>query len=52
MERVPHFHLWLVPKKKHTALKGVAFLARHADPASSSAAEAFVKKVRRRLERS
>jgi diadenosine tetraphosphate (Ap4A) HIT family hydrolase len=49
MERAPHFHLWLVPKKKGGALRGVAYLAHRAAPASSSAAEAISKKIRRRL---
>jgi diadenosine tetraphosphate (Ap4A) HIT family hydrolase len=50
MERVPHFHLWLVPKKKQTRLKGVAYLARRATPATNSAAEAIVKKIRRAIQ--
>jgi diadenosine tetraphosphate (Ap4A) HIT family hydrolase len=52
MERAPHFHLWLVPKKKGGALRGVAYLAHRAAPASSRAAEAISKKIRRRLKRS
>jgi hypothetical protein len=27
MERAPHFHLWLVPKKNEGELRGVAYLA-------------------------
>jgi len=52
MERVPHFHLWLVPKKKQGRLLGVAYLARRPVPASSSAAEAISRKIRRQVERS
>jgi diadenosine tetraphosphate (Ap4A) HIT family hydrolase len=53
MERAPHFHLWLVPKKKGGALKGVAYLARPAAaPASRRAAEAISEKIRKRLARS
>ena len=52
MERVPHFHLWLVPKKKQGSLRGVAYLARRPVPASSSAAEAISREIRRRIERS
>jgi diadenosine tetraphosphate (Ap4A) HIT family hydrolase len=52
MERVSHFHLWLVPKKKQGPLRGVAYPARLPVPASSSAAEAISRKLRRRFERS
>jgi diadenosine tetraphosphate (Ap4A) HIT family hydrolase len=52
MERVPHFHLWLVPKTKQGRLLGVAYLARRPVPASSGAAEAISRKIRRRFERS
>jgi hypothetical protein len=51
LERSPHFHLWLVPKKKGGALRGVAYLAHRAAPASSSAAQSISKKIRRRFER-
>jgi len=27
MERAPHFHLWLVPKKNEAELRGMAYLA-------------------------
>jgi hypothetical protein len=27
MERAPHFHLWLVPKKDEGELRGVAYMA-------------------------
>jgi len=50
MERVPHFHLWLVPKKKQGRLLGVAYLARHPVPASRSAAEAISRNIRKRIE--
>jgi diadenosine tetraphosphate (Ap4A) HIT family hydrolase len=52
MERVPHFHLWLVPKKKQGRLRGVAYLARRPVPASSPAAKAISQKIRRQFERS
>jgi diadenosine tetraphosphate (Ap4A) HIT family hydrolase len=52
MERVPHFHLWLAPKKKGGRLKGVAYLARRAVPTSKRAAAAIVKKIQNRLDRS
>src|ERR1700689_2086355 len=29
MERAPHFHLWLVPKKNEGELRGVAYMAQH-----------------------
>ena len=52
MERILHFHLWLVPKKKQGRLWGVAYLARRPVPASKRAAEAISRKIRRRFERS
>jgi diadenosine tetraphosphate (Ap4A) HIT family hydrolase len=52
MERVAHFHLWLVPKKKGGRLKGVAYLARRPVPASKRAARAIVRKIRNELDRS
>ncbi len=49
MERLPHFHLWLVPKKNGGPLRGVAYLARKPVPTSKPAAEAVARKLRRRL---
>ena len=49
MERAPHFQLWLVPKQKRGRLKGVAHLARRRVPATSRAAEAISKRIRRRF---
>ena len=40
MERAPHFHLWLVPKKNEGELRGVDYLAQRPPlTASYSAAE-------------
>ncbi len=50
MERAPHFHLWLVPKKKGGRLKGAAYLAAHRAPATNPAAAAMSKRIRRRFE--
>jgi diadenosine tetraphosphate (Ap4A) HIT family hydrolase len=52
IERVPHFHLWLVPKKKQGPLKGVAYLARRPVPASKGEAEAMLRRIRRQFDRS
>jgi diadenosine tetraphosphate (Ap4A) HIT family hydrolase len=52
MERVPHFHLWLVPKQKQGRLKGAAYLARHPVPATKKEAEAMARKIRRQYDRS
>jgi diadenosine tetraphosphate (Ap4A) HIT family hydrolase len=52
MERAPHFHLWLVPKKSGARLRGLAYLAKRPTPPSSRAAEATSKKIRARYERS
>jgi diadenosine tetraphosphate (Ap4A) HIT family hydrolase len=40
-EHAPHFHLWLVPKKKNTTLEGIPFLARRPVPATKNGAEAM-----------
>jgi diadenosine tetraphosphate (Ap4A) HIT family hydrolase len=47
MERVAHFHLWLVPKKNEGDLRGVEYLAQQPPlTASPSAAEAMSRKIR------
>jgi diadenosine tetraphosphate (Ap4A) HIT family hydrolase len=51
MERVAHFHLWLVPKKNEGELRGVDYLAQQPPlTASPSAAEAMSRKIRAELE--
>jgi diadenosine tetraphosphate (Ap4A) HIT family hydrolase len=53
MERAPHFHLWLVPKKDEGELRGVAYLAQQPPLTSSySAAEATSRKIREQFEQS
>jgi diadenosine tetraphosphate (Ap4A) HIT family hydrolase len=53
MERAPHFHLWLVPKKNEGALRGVDYLAQQPPlTASHSAAEAMSSKIRKQFEQS
>jgi diadenosine tetraphosphate (Ap4A) HIT family hydrolase len=53
MERAPHFHLWLVPKKDEGGLRGVAYLAQQPPlTASFSAAEATSRKIREQFEQS
>jgi diadenosine tetraphosphate (Ap4A) HIT family hydrolase len=47
MERAPHFHLWLIPKKNEGELRGVDYLAQLPPlTASYSAAEAMSRKIR------
>jgi diadenosine tetraphosphate (Ap4A) HIT family hydrolase len=47
MERAPHFHLWLVPKKDEGDLLGAAYLAQQPPLTSSfSDAEAMAQKIR------
>ena len=47
MERAPHFHLWLVPKKNEGDLLGVAYLAQQPPLTTSySDAEAMSVKIR------
>jgi diadenosine tetraphosphate (Ap4A) HIT family hydrolase len=51
MERAPHFHLWLVPKKDEGELRGVAYLAQQPPLTSSyTEAEAMSRKVREQFE--
>jgi diadenosine tetraphosphate (Ap4A) HIT family hydrolase len=51
MERVAHFHLWLVPKKSEGELRGVDYLAQQPPrTASHSAAEAMSRKIRAEFE--
>jgi len=53
MERAPHFHLWLVPKKNEGDLRGVDYLAQRPPlSASYSAAETMSRKIRKQFERS
>jgi diadenosine tetraphosphate (Ap4A) HIT family hydrolase len=50
MERVAHFHLWLVPKKNEGDLRGVDYLAQQPPlTASQSAAEEMSQKIRAEL---
>ena len=52
MERAPHFHLWLVPKKNEGALRGVGYLAQQPPlTASYSGAEEMSRKIRTEFER-
>jgi diadenosine tetraphosphate (Ap4A) HIT family hydrolase len=51
MERAPHFHLWLVPKKNEGELRGLPYLAQQPPLTTSfSAAEAMAQKIRAELE--
>ena len=53
MERAPHFHLWLVPKKNEGELRGVDYLAQQPPlTASYNAAEAMSRKIRKQYEQS
>src|SRR5580698_2168008 len=53
MERAPHFHLWLVPKKDEGDLLGVAYLAQLPPLTTSySEAEAASIKIREQFEQS
>ena len=53
MERAPHFHLWLVPKKNEGELRGAAYLAQQPPlTATYSAAEAMSRKIREQFEQS
>ena len=50
MERAPHFHLWLVPRKDEGELRGVAYLAQLPPlTATPTDAEAMARKIRAEL---
>jgi len=49
MERAPRFHVWIVPKKEGSRLRGVAYLAGRRAPASGPAAASMAKRIRRRF---
>ena len=50
MEKVPHFYLWLVPKKDIGELKGADYLAQHPPlTATFEDAEAMSKKIQTEL---
>jgi diadenosine tetraphosphate (Ap4A) HIT family hydrolase len=51
MERAPHFHLWLVPRKDAGELRGAAYLAQQPPlTASYGEAEAMSQKIRAGIE--
>ncbi len=51
MERAPHFHLWLVPKRNEGELRGLAYLAQQPPLTTSySAAEAMSRQIREHFE--
>jgi diadenosine tetraphosphate (Ap4A) HIT family hydrolase len=53
MERAPHFHLWLVPKRNEGELLGAPYLAQKPPlTASPSEAEAMARKIRAEFESS
>jgi diadenosine tetraphosphate (Ap4A) HIT family hydrolase len=53
MERVAHFHLWLVPKKDEGDLRGVQYMAQQPPlTASLSDAEAMAQKIKAAFDRS
>jgi diadenosine tetraphosphate (Ap4A) HIT family hydrolase len=53
MERAPHFHLWLVPKKNEGELRGAAYLAQQPPLTTSySEAEAMSRKIREQFQQS
>jgi diadenosine tetraphosphate (Ap4A) HIT family hydrolase len=53
MERVAHFHLWLVPKQNEGELRGVDYLAQQPPlTASLGATEAMSRKIQAELEQS
>jgi diadenosine tetraphosphate (Ap4A) HIT family hydrolase len=53
MERAPHFHLWLVPKKNEGDLRGVDYLPQRPPLSTSySAAEAMSGEIRKQFEQS
>jgi hypothetical protein len=52
MERAPHFHLWLIPKKEAGELRGVAYMAQQPPlTASPIEADAMSRAIRAAFER-
>jgi diadenosine tetraphosphate (Ap4A) HIT family hydrolase len=50
MERAPHFHLWLVPRKNEGDLRGAAYLAQQPPLTSSYGdAEAMSRTIQEQL---
>jgi hypothetical protein len=53
MERVDHFHLWLVPKKNEGNLRGLEYMAQQPPlTASLSGAETMSRKIRAEFDQS
>jgi diadenosine tetraphosphate (Ap4A) HIT family hydrolase len=53
MERAPHFHLWLVPKKDEGELRGADYLAQRPPLTSSfDEAAAMAQKIREHFDQS
>jgi diadenosine tetraphosphate (Ap4A) HIT family hydrolase len=53
MERAPHFHLWLVPRKNEGELRGLAYLAQQPPLTTSfSEAEAMSRKIQEQFDQS
>jgi diadenosine tetraphosphate (Ap4A) HIT family hydrolase len=46
MEGVPHFHLWLVPRRKRGRLRGVKYLASRSAPPSRARARRAAGRIR------
>jgi hypothetical protein len=52
MERAPHFHLWLVPKKDEGGLRGVEYLAQQPPLTSSyDDAEKMARQIRTQFDK-
>jgi diadenosine tetraphosphate (Ap4A) HIT family hydrolase len=52
MEHAPHFHLWLVPRKKGGRIRGLPYLAQPAVATSHRSAEVIAKKIEKQFGRS
>lgn len=46
MDGAPHFHLWLVPKRKGGRLRGVGYLASRHTPPTRKAAEEVSREIK------
>jgi diadenosine tetraphosphate (Ap4A) HIT family hydrolase len=49
MDGVPHFHLWLVPRKRGERLRGVSYLASEQTPPTLDDVEETVRLIERGL---
>ena len=48
MDGAPHFHLWLIPRKRGARFKGVRYLAKN-DTTTAKATKTVIRKIKREV---